>query len=43
MSIEEKVQKIVCESIIRPSGSDLAEGAASLRPVPIEDLLDHNR
>ena len=34
------VQKIVCESILRPNGSDLLEAAATLRSPALEDILD---
>ena len=37
------IQKIVCGSILRASGSDLVQAAASLHPVPVEDMLDFHR
>ena len=36
-------QKIICDSVLRPSGSDLFEAAASLNQVPLDELLDFQR
>ena len=37
------VQKIICETLVRPCGTDLVEAADNVRSVTVEDLLDFVR